>query len=201
MTVAQLLIFIPAVFILALGPGPSNLTTFTNATRSGWLAAVRAVFGRIAAMGLMTIGLAFGLDVLLRTSEYAFMAVKWAGAAYLVYLGVRMWRAPVGALPPPSKALAKREFLTAMGNPKYYLLFSAFLPQFVLPGSAVAPQLLILGAAYLCVEVVAASCWAGVGAVIGSRALTVGRRLWLNRASGAVMIGAAGLLARTEQSA
>jgi len=199
MSISQLLLFIPAVFVIALGPGPSNLTTFTNATRSGWFVAVKAVFGRLAAMAIMTIGLAFGLDILLRTSEIAFMAIKWVGAAYLVYLGIKLWREPVGALPPVSKALAKREFFTAMGNPKYYLLFSAFLPQFVIPGASVAPQLLILGLVYLCVEVVAASVWAGVGALIGARALTTARRLWLNRAAGSVMIGAAGLLARVQR--
>lgn len=200
MTLAQLLLFIPAMFIITLGPGPSNLTTFTNATRSGWLTAVRAVGGRLLAMALMTIGLAFGLDAILRTSELAFMAIKWIGAAYLIYLGIKLWREPIGALPPPSTALAKREFLTAMGNPKYYLLFSAFLPQFIVADAAVAPQFLILGAVYLCLEVVAASCWAAVGAILGARALTTARRRWLNRGAGTVMIGAAALLARTERT-
>jgi len=200
MTLFQILFFIPAIFLVALGPGPSNMTTFVNATRSGWTVAVRAVAGRLLAMGLMTIGLAFGLDVLMRSSALAFNLVKWAGAAYLVYLGVKLWLAPVGEMPPPSTALAKREFLTAMGNPKYYLLFSSFLPQFVLPGAPVAPQLLILGAVYVCVEVVAASVWAGAGAALGTRALTATRQRLLNRVSGSVMILAAGLIAKTKQA-
>jgi threonine/homoserine/homoserine lactone efflux protein len=105
-------------------------------------------------------------------------------------------------LPPvPASALARREMLTALGNPKAYLLFTAFLPQFVEPGAALAPQLLTLGALYIAIEGCAAAVWAGAGAWLGGPSLTRARRRLLNRLSGGVMIGAAALLARSERQA
>ena len=200
MTLAQLALFVPAAVLVALSPGANNLLAFTNATRAGWGAAVRALAGRLAAFALMIAGVSLGLDALLRASETAFQALKWVGVAYLAYLGVRMWRAPVAAPPAPAAALARREMLTALGNPKAYLLFTAFLPQFVEPGAPMAPQLLTLGALYVAIEGCAATLWAAVGAWLGGPALTARRRRLLNRLSGGVMIGAAALLARAERT-
>ena len=141
-----------------------------------------------------------GLDALLRTSELAFQILKWAGIAYLAHLGVRMWRAPATAPPAPTAALARREMPTALGNPKAYLLFTAFLPQFVQPGVPMAPQLLTLGALYIAIEGCAASLWAAVGAWVGGPALTERRRRLLNRVSGGMMMGAATLLTRAQRT-
>lgn len=201
MTWTQLAIFAPAALLVALSPGANNLLAFTNATRAGWGPAVRAVAGRLAAFVLMIGAVTLGLDVLLRTSEAAFQALKWAGVAYLAYLGVRTWRAPVKAPPAPAAAMARREMLTALGNPKAYLLFTAFLPQFVEPDAAMAPQLIVLGALYVAIEGAAAAVWAGVGALLGGPSLTAARRRLLNRLSGGVMIGAAALLARSGRQA
>ena len=201
MTLAQLALFAPAAFLVALSPGASNLLAFTNATRAGWWAAVRALVGRLTAFALMIGAVTLGLDALLRTSELAFQILKWAGIVYLAYLGVRMWRAPVAALPVPTATLARREMLTALGNPKAYLIFAAFLPQFVEPGAPMAPQLLALGALYIAIEGCAASLWAAVGAWVGGPALTERRRRLVNRMSGGVMIAAAALLARAQRTA
>ena len=200
MTLAQLAVFFPAALLVALSPGANNLMAFTNATRAGWWAAVRALVGRLMAFALMIGAVTLGLDALLRTSELAFQVLKWAGIAYLAYLGIRMWRAPVTAPPAPMTALARREMLTALGNPKAYLLFTAFLPQFVQPGVPMAPQLLTLGALYIAIEGCAASLWAAVGAWVGGPALTEQRRRLLNRMSGGVMMGAAALLTRAQRT-
>ena len=199
MTLTQLAIFVPAALLVALSPGANNLLAFANATRAGWLPAVRAVSGRLAAFALMIGAVALGLDALLRTSETAFQLLKWAGVAYLAHLGVRTWRAPVEAPPVAAAGLARREMLTALGNPKAYLLFTAFLPQFVDPAASMAPQLVVLGALYIAIEGCAAAVWAGVGAWLGGPSLTRARRRLLNRLSGGVMIGAAALLARAQR--
>ena len=142
----------------------------------------------------MIAAVAFGLDALLRTSETAFLALKWAGVAYLAWLGWRTWGAAVDTPAPPVGALAKREMLTALANPKAYLLFTAFLPQFADPAQPLAPQMAVLGALYIATEAVAASLWAGAGAALGARALTDARRRLMNRVSGgAMMAGAAAL--------
>ena len=200
MTAAQLALFVPAAVLVALSPGASNLLAFTNAARAGWWPAVAALTGRLAAFTLMIGAVTLGLDAILRTSETAFQILKWAGVAYLAYLGVRMWRGPAAAPPAAPSALARREMLTALGNPKAYLLFTAFLPQFVVAGSPMVPQMLTLGALYVAIEGCAAALWAGAGAWLGGPALTERRRRALNRISGGLMIGAAGLLARTQRA-
>lgn len=200
MTWTQIAIFAPAALLVALSPGANNLLAFTNATRAGWGPAVRAVAGRLAAFAVMIGAVTLGLDALLRTSETAFQLLKWAGVAYLAHLGVATWRAPVEAPPVATSALARREMLTALGNPKAYLLFTAFLPQFVEPGAAMAPQLVVLGALYVAIEGAAATLWAALGAWLGGPSLTHARRRLLNRLSGGVMIGAAALLARSQRA-
>jgi threonine/homoserine/homoserine lactone efflux protein len=102
--------------------------------------------------------ISFGLDTLLRTSEFAFVALKWVGVAYLTYLAWKFWTADVSEEleMPDASTLMKREFLTLLGNPKAYLLLTAFLPQFVTDAVPVMPQLLTLGGLYLGVEGLAA---------------------------------------------
>ena len=198
MTTAQLALFLPAAALVALSPGANNLLAFGNASRAGWRVAVRALSGRLTAFVLMVCLVALGLGAMLQTSELAFRVVKWAGVAYLVWLAIATWRAPATALPQP-RGLARREFLTAMGNPKAYLLFTAFLPQFVIGDEGVARQLLALGAFYIAVEAVAASLWAGAGALWRRGTLSARGRGMMNRISGVMMLGAAGLLARTSR--
>ena len=144
-----------------------------------------------------------GLDVLLRTPELAFVALKWGGVAYPFYLAWQFWTADVSTETeaPEASTLMRREFLTLMGNPKAYLLLTAFIPQFVNDGAAVMPQLFILGALYLLVEGVAALLWVSAGTLVGARALTPLRRRIINCASAGLMGTAALLLARTEQAA
>ncbi len=198
-TLTQLALFLPAAFLVAMTPGANNLLAFTNGSRAGLVPAAKALTGRMAAFAVMIVLVALGLDVLLRTSELAFQILKWIGVAYLIYLGIRMWRADPEEAIPEARALARREFLTAMGNPKAYLLFTAFLPQFTQGTEAIAVQLLSLGAIYLGVEALAAIIWASGGALLGARALTAARRRWLNRGAGGLLIVAAGGLATAER--
>ena len=95
----------------------------------------------------------------------------------------------------------RREFLTLMGNPKAYLLLTAFLPQFVNDAAPLMPQLFALGALYLLVEGVAALLWVTAGTLVGAHALTPLRRRIINRASAGLMGAAAFILARTEKAA
>ncbi|MEO0624560.1 MAG: LysE family translocator [Pseudomonadota bacterium] len=201
---AILPVFIPAAFIVAMSPGASNLLAFVNGTQAGLGRAVAALIGRLAAFFLMVLAVAAGLGAVLETSEIAFTLIKWAGIAYLLYLGWQAWTAPVPEAPPPApprRHLMRREFTTALTNPKAMLLFTAFLPQFVAPETSASAQLLVLGTVYLAVEFTAASLYAATGALLGARALSQARRRLMNRISALAMVGAAGLLARAERAA
>lgn len=203
MTLQQLLIFLPAALLLGASPGANNLLAFISATKAGWLRAAKGIFGCLAAWAVLIVLVSLGLDVLLRTSELAFVALKWVGVAYLTYLAWQFWTADVSSEleAPDVSTLMRREFLTLLGNPKAYLLLTAFLPQFVNDTAPLTPQLLALGALYLVVEGVAALLWVTAGKLVGAHALTPIRRRIINRASAGLMGMAAVLLARTERTA
>ncbi|MBW8639365.1 LysE family translocator [Hoeflea sp. WL0058] len=203
MTLEQLLIFLPAALLLGASPGANNLLAFISATKAGWLQTAKGIFGRLAAWAVLVVLVSLGLDVLLRTSELAFVALKWVGVAYLFYLAWQFWTADVSTEieAPEVSMLIRREFFTLMGNPKAYLLLTAFIPQFVNDGAALMPQLFVLGALYLLVEGMAALLWVSAGTLVGARALTPLRRRIVNRASAGLMGTAALLLARTEKAA
>lgn len=110
-----------------------------------------------------------GLGAVLAASEAAFNAVKYAGAAYLIYVGWRMWRAkPQAETTPlsdePVTALIRRDFLIAIGNPKAIAIFTAFFPQFTDLAQPLAPQYALLGGLFLVLECLAVALYAGFGA-------------------------------------
>ena len=207
MSTAQWLAFLPAALLVAASPGASNLLAFANGTRAGWWPSVLALLGRSVAFALM-IGLVLaGLGVLLATSVVAFAILKWLGVAYLVWLGIRLWRSDAvpelatEATGPRQAAftLARREFWVAMGNPKAVLLFTAFIPQFVDPRGAIPTQLVALGAAYIAIELVTASLYAAVGSRLKAVAVRERGARLINRVTGGMMLGAAIYLATAER--
>ena len=202
MTFEQFLIFLPAAFLLGVSLGANNLLAFVSATRAGWRLAAKGIIGRISAWAVLVVLVSLGLDTLLRASELAFVALKWVGVAYLLYLAWKFWRADVSTEleAPDVSTLMKREFLTLLGNPKAYLLLTAFLPQFVTDSGPIMPQLLMLGGLYLGVEGVAALFWVGAGSLVGVHALTPFRRRIINRVSAGLMGIAALLLAWSEKA-
>jgi homoserine/homoserine lactone efflux protein len=128
-------------------PGPGVLMTLTNALQHGLRAALGGILG-IVAGGFLLAGLcASGVGLVLTASEQAFTAVKLAGAAYLAYLGVRLWRAPaapVAAARAGSGEGVRLRFLEGLSlqltNPKAIIFFLSVLPPFLRPADAGAPQ-------------------------------------------------------------
>ncbi|MGY1447372.1 LysE family translocator [Pseudomonas chlororaphis] len=169
MNLATLLLFLPACFALNMAPGPNNLLSVRNATAYGFRTSCLAGAGRLAAFALMIALASAGLAVVLQASELLFYAIKILGAAYLLYLAYQLWSADTQAetekktAPLGLAALARQEFLVAIGNPKAILIFTAFLPQFVDPAAPVPGQFLVLGALFLLLEWIAISAYACMG--------------------------------------
>ncbi len=90
MTLEHWIVFLPAAFALNIFPGPNNLLSLSNGARYGFGPAFIAGFGRLPAFAVMVALTAIGLGALLAASEVAFLVLKWVGALYLFYLGVRM---------------------------------------------------------------------------------------------------------------
>ncbi|MFD0901443.1 LysE family translocator [Actinomadura sediminis] len=198
--------FLVAAPLLAISPGANQVLSLRNALQQGTRDAVVALTGRFSAFLLLVLATAAGLGGLLLAWEPVFAAVKWCGAAYLLYLGGRMIyqsRTPRAGEETDHRThrrsrreLARQEFLVAVTNPKALLLFAAFLPQFVdRAAGAVPAQLLALGTAYIAVEFAAALAYAGAGGALASSGLTSRVRRLLDRATGITLVAVAGWLA------
>jgi len=168
------LVFAAASLALALTPGPNSLLVLDHGVRGGFGRAAFTAMGSVAAMLAMVAASMAGLGALMLASETAFMVLKFGGAAYLIWLGVRLWRAPSLAARTPlaaSKAIPLRRrnasmqgALVMLSNPKTILFFTTFLPQFMAPERPLLPQFLVLGATLGVTEL--AVEW-GLGAAAG----------------------------------
>jgi len=158
--------FALASIVLAVTPGPGVLYIVARTLAQGRRAGLASVAG--VALGNLgnAIGASIGLAALFAVSSLAFTVVKLAGAAYLVWLGIRAWRAPATTPATPAFEAPRlgRIFrdgcLVALLNPKTALFFAAFLPQFIEPhGSAIA-QSLALGALFIAIAALTDAAWA-----------------------------------------
>lgn len=210
MTFEQWLIFLPAAFALNVFPGPNNLLSLSNGARFGFAPAFWAGFGRLPAFAVMVALTALGLGALLATSETAFLILKWAGAGYLLYLGITMML----ARPAEGSALAqltqqtrslkmlmRQEFLVAASNPKAIAIFTAFLPQFIQPDGAIWLQLAMMGGAFIVMEVAAMALYAVAGWRLRGLARSANGLMWINRGSGGALIAAAVALMFSQRAA
>jgi len=158
MTPDLFLTYITTVFILLLSPGPSHLLMLSNSLSSGFNRSWATAAGDLTANTLQIAVASTGLVGLLYTSRSFFMAIKWAGVAYLVYLGISQFRRKNSAAITTSTRKQSRNtlywqgFLTSAANPKAIVFFAALLPQFINPAQPTSRQFAVLGAAYLVID-------------------------------------------------
>lgn len=209
MTLEHWLLFLPGAFALNVFPGPNNLLSVSNGARHGFGPAFLAGFGRLPVFAFMVILTAVGLGAVLAASETAFFILKWIGALYLFYLGIRMViarSAPAllpheAALHVPLKTLRRQEFLVASSNPKAIAIFTAFIPQFIQPGEAIWVQLLLMGSAFVVMEIAAIAIYAIMGARLRTLAQSATGLTWINRCSGGALIASGFALLFTQRTA
>lgn len=195
MTLELYLSYVVACFVVLAVPGPTILLVISYALSQGRRAALSTVvgvgFGDAIAV---TVSLA-GLGAIMATSATAFSVVKWVGAAYLIYLGVKMWRTQpqLSLADQPavshSKMTLHTTIVTAL-NPKGIAFFIAFLPHFLNPAAPAAPQLMILGATFVVLGVVNAALYALFAAHLRARITQPSTLKWANRAGGTMLLGA-----------
>ena len=212
MSFSTWLLYVAAVFVLTVTPGPSVFICMSKSVQSGPRQAAWVALGSTSAIvGIMTLS-AFGLGALLATSEALFTVLKWLGAGYLAYLGVVALLAPASgfapaepdapnATPEPRRQLFMTGFWVGASNPKALLFFGALFPQFIDPSAAQGPQFLALGATFVFFEL----SWLAVYIASAARAKTwlaqPRRALAFNRVTGLVFLTLAGLVATSKRSA
>src|SRR5579859_2550430 len=147
---ANLMIFCTAALLLAISPGPGMLYVLARSLQGGRRVGLASSFGTALGGLCHVVAAALGLSLILAQSALAFALVKYLGAAYLVYLGVKTLLAKEEGLPIESAPAKGSPFwqgvLTEVLNPKTALFFLAFIPQFVDHDAPLVPQFLLLGA-------------------------------------------------------
>jgi threonine/homoserine/homoserine lactone efflux protein len=185
--------FLGAGLALNLSPGPDVLFTIACGTRGGWRAGVAAAAGvTLGILGHVALAV-LGIAALLAAQPGALEAIRWAGAAYLLWLAVGAWRAgaPDGQRAPVTLSrMVWRGALTNALNPKVGLFVAAFLPQFADPAAGpVTPQLALLGLLFAATGFLVTAAY---GATAGAAAGLLSRQArLLNRVSAVVFAGLA----------
>lgn len=199
------LAFLVATIVIAVSPGPGAVLSMSTGLRYGFGAALRSIVGLEVALLLQLGVVALGLGAVLATSEAAFLAVKLAGAVYLIWLGVQKWRAapePIGE--GEVRAHSRRQLyaqgvLVNLTNPKAIVFMAALVPQFIVPTAPQWPQFLIIGATMVGVDMAVMSCYA----LLATRFRPLLRKPALlrlqNRVFGGLFVGAGALLAASSR--
>jgi RhtB (resistance to homoserine/threonine) family protein len=197
----HLLLFIAAGLLLNLTPGPDVLYIVSNSLRSGVRAGVVAGLGITAGCFVHVFAAALGVSALLATSAHAFTVLKWAGAAYLLWIGAKLLLARAPTQAADLQALAQQQpaslrsvflggFWTNVLNPKVAIFFLAFVPQFIAPEAGnKALAFILLGTLFNLNSIPVNSGWAlAAGWMARRRAVQRGMH-WLDRIAGLMFIG------------
>jgi threonine/homoserine/homoserine lactone efflux protein len=204
MPIELYLAFIAATVILMVIPGPNVALIVANSvahgTRFGLLTVAATSSAVVLHLALTVAGATAVLNVLAASFDW----LRWLGVAYLIWLGVSAWRAPVTDLAQTraqarsARVIFARGFLVGLTNPKTLLFYGAFFPQFITPGPDAGRQLLLLAMTFLLVAIVCDSTWAILAGRL--RALLVAHARLRNRLAGGLLVGAGLGLAMARRS-
>jgi threonine/homoserine/homoserine lactone efflux protein len=195
-------LFVVAVFLLSGTPGPNMLHVMTRSVAFGARRSVAAMAGCLTALVLVLAASAAGVSALLAAWPRVFDALRYAGVAYLIFLGIKAWRgagSPLdlgmgggeGELPVTLSArrLFRGGFVIAASNPKLLLFAAAFLPQFVDRASPQAPQFAILVATFAVIESFWYAVYAAGGRTLARYLTRPALRRAFDRATGVIFVG------------
>ncbi len=183
--------FLLITMILVVTPGPIVTLVIATGASQGIRAALITVAGTTSGNALLIAGIALGLSWVLSNAAILFEVLRWAGAAYLIWLGVQAWRSAgkTSAAPPPSGVHFTRGILVAMSNPKTIAFFTAFLPQFVDPSLPAGRQLAIMCTVSVVLAALSDCAWAVAAGLGRSWFLQPARARLLARLSGLALMG------------
>lgn len=197
------LAFFAACWVISLSPGAGAIASMSSGLRYGfWRGYWNALGLQIALVAQIAI-VAAGLGAVLAASEMAFTLIKWFGVAYLVYLGIKQWRALPADLSDDSTirpigkplALITRGFLVNISNPKALVFMLAILPQFIDLNAPLFEQYLIIAATMVTVDMIVMAGYTGLASRVLRALKTPKQQRRMNRTFAGLFVGAAGFLA------
>jgi threonine/homoserine/homoserine lactone efflux protein len=187
------LIYLLAAVGLSLSPGPNGLLALTHGALHGHGKAMYTIVGGALGFVIVIALSMFGIGALLKSSLLWLAVMKWLGGAYLVWLGIQVWRSPpiglelsAGATPRGGGSMFRQGALSALTNPKALLFFAAFLPQFIDPSRSLWLQFLIMAGTFALVEIATELLIAAFAQRLSPWLQRVGRRF--NRVCGGLFM-------------
>lgn len=207
MTVEWWMTYLLTTTVLSLSPGSGAINTMSTGISHGFRGAAASISGLQVGLSLHILLVGIGLGALFSHSVLAFEILKWAGAAYLVWLGIQQWRAGGGidlqavAKAMPRRRLFKRAILVNLTNPKSIVFLAALFPQFIIPHQPQLMQYLILGVTTVVIDIIVMIGYATLatriaGWIKGPRQMTL-----LNRIFGGMFMAVGVLLASARRMA
>ncbi|WP_336365901.1 homoserine/homoserine lactone efflux protein [Marinobacter sp. C2H3] len=207
MTLTVWLTFLMAALLISLSPGAGAVNSMSNGLRFGLRRSASVILGQQVGYGLQIVMVGAGLGALVASSTTALMVIKWAGVAYLIWLGIQKWREPViaaGSEDAPA-ASHRQQFwngvLVNLTNPKATVFLIALFPQFLSAGAPQGPQLATMGATLILVDCVVMSGYALLASKLFRFMTTPARQRQMNRLFGSLFVTAAVVLASFKRTA
>lgn len=212
MTIEIWLYYALAVLVLTASPGPSSLLCMTKGVTSGWRSGALTALGSLTAITIIMTLSFTGLGVVIGSSELIFNIIKWTGAAYLIYLGVKAlaskqqsYEQDLHKLNDHDKKSALNNhfvngFIVGASNPKAILFFTALFPQFITPDSSMVFQYSVFASTFIVMELSWLLFYAYLGSCSSRWIFETGKAKIFNRITGGVFIGAGTLLTTVNRS-
>ncbi|MBT1445037.1 LysE family translocator [Shewanella sp. JM162201] len=198
------LLYLVAIVLIAISPGPMAMLSMSHGMHFGKRLSLATALGSVLAALCLMLASAAGLGALLAATEYGFTVLKWCGAAYLLYLGIKLLLTKPHddgfhlARPQDKgspKALFRQAFMVGISNPKDLLFFAALFPQFIDVTAPQGPQLAILAGSWAVVDFSFVMIYASLASLLAPKLSASNRLHWFDRTSGGVFVSLAALLA------
>lgn len=187
--------FVIATAIMIALPGPSVLLTVAHSISFGWKSGVVTVAGATVGIAVQLIIAAIGLTSLLNVVAEVFEWIRWTGAVYLIYLGIKQWRSANDPIQLQNSSISKKNLffqglVITIPNPKSLIFIAAFLPQFINTANPIGLQFVIIVPTFLMITFIVTSVWALVAGK-ASKFLRSQRALQaVSRTAGGLMVAA-----------
>lgn len=198
------LLYLAAILLIAISPGPMAMLSMSHGMHFGKKRSLATALGSVLAALCLMLASAAGLGALLAATEYGFTVLKWCGAAYLLYLGIKLLLtkahpSDIKLEMPKGKGTAvdlfRQAFLVGISNPKDLLFFAALFPQFIDMTTQQGPQLAILAGTWAVVDFSFVMIYASLASMLAPKLSASNRLHWFDRTSGGVFVSLAALLA------
>ena len=197
------LLYLLAIVLIGISPGPIAMLSMSHGIHFGKMRSIATGLGSVSAALVLMMASAAGLGAIISTSEYGFTLLKWCGAAYLVFLGIKRLLTKSQGQPleisqskgkGTPRQLYQQAFLVGISNPKDLLFFAALFPQFINLAAPQLPQLMILAATWAIVDFSFVMIYASMANVLAPSLKASNKLHWFDRTSGGVFLTLAAIL-------